>query len=194
MVDADEVGRSLRGAAAFLNRRTDGLAEFEISLPAFWRSFAAMALTLPAYVVELATVRRGLGGTVPGAGLFDDRGLAALVAAGHVLAFLALPVAMIFVARRCGLGHRYVPFVIVTNWLQVFASLMLAVPGALLVLGWEPPGLTAVFTFAFTVIVVHVQWFATRVTLEVGAALAAAVTALGVALSVGSTALVQALA
>jgi hypothetical protein len=87
-----------------------------------------------------------------------------------------------------------VPFVIVTNWLQVFASLALAVPGALLVLGWETPALTALFTLAFTTIVLHVQWFATRVTLQVGALAAALVTALGLALSVGSTALVQALA
>ncbi|MDB5592548.1 hypothetical protein [Enterovirga sp.] len=192
MVNADEFSRSLRGLSDLLNRRAEGLAQFELSLPAFWRSFAAVLLTAPAYVVELALVRRNVEGAA--VGLFDDPGLALLVGAGHVLAFLALPVAMIFVARRLGLGHRYVPFVIVTNWLQVFASLALAVPGALLVLGWETPALTALFTLAFTTIVLHVQWFATRVTLQVGALAAALVTALGLALSVGSTALVQALA
>ena len=192
MVSADEFSRSFRGISAFLNRRADGLRLFEISMAAFVRSFAAIALTLPAYVVELALVRRDLG-LAPSGGLFEDPGLALQVACGHVLAFLALPVAMIFVARRLGLGHRYVPFVIVTNWLQVFASYALAVPGALLLLGWETPALTLLFTMAFTAIVLQVQWFATRVTLEVGAVLAALVTALGLVLSIASATVVQAL-
>lgn len=193
MVSADEFSRSFRGISAFLNWRADGLRLFEISLPAFGRSFAAVGLTLPAYVVELALVRRDLG-LPPGGGLFADPGVAFQVASAHLLAFLALPVAMIFVARRLGLGDRYVPFVIVTNWLQVFASYALALPGALLILGWETPALTFLFTIAFMAVVLHVQWFATRVTLGVGAVLAALVTALGLALSIGTTALVQALA
>ncbi|WP_375459646.1 hypothetical protein [uncultured Enterovirga sp.] len=193
MVSADEFSRSFRGISAFLNWRADGLRLFEISLPSFERSFAAIALTLPAYVVELALARRDQR-LLPGGALFGDMGIVLLVACGHVLAFLALPVAMIFMARRLGLGHRYVPFVIVTNWLQVFASYALALPGALLVLGWEPPALTLLVTIAFTAVVLHVQWFATRVTLGVGAVLAAFVTVLGLVLSIGSTMLVQALA
>lgn len=194
MVTADELGRSLRGSAALLGRRPEGVKAFEISARGFWRSFAAVALTLPAYVVALALLRRRLGLDEVGRGLFEDPGLALLVAAGHLLGFLALPVAMIFVARRLGLGARYVPFVIVTNWVQVFGSLALAVPGTLLLLGWEPPPVAALITLAFGAIALHVHWFATRVTLEVGAGLAAAVTALGLTLSLAADALVLALA
>ena len=193
MVSADEFSRSFRGISAFLNWRADGLRLFEISLPAFRRSFEAIGLTLPAYVVELALLRRDLGLAQTG-GLFADTGLAVQVACAHVLAFLALPVAMIFVARRLDLGHRYVPFVIVTNWLQVFASYALAVPGALLVMGWETPALTLLFTCAVMAVVLHVQWFATRVTLGIDPVTAGLVTALGLVLSIASAGLVQAFA
>lgn len=191
---ADEFTRSFRGAAAFLHRRPDALSLFEISLPAFWRSFAALLFTAPAYVVELALQRRQLGlGSVEGGLVLDDPGLAALVLTGHLLGFLALPAAMVVVARRFGLGGRYVPFVIVTNWLFVFASFALVTPGALLVLGFETPALAALFTAAFLLIALFVHWHATRVTLHSGASAAAAVTLLGLGLWLGVGALVQAL-
>lgn len=188
MVTADEFSRSFRGAAAMLNRRPDALSEFEISLAAFWRSFAAITLTIPAYVVDLALARqrRGFGGP-----LFDDAGLALIVGIGHVVGFLALPVAMIVVARRFGLGDRYVPFVIVTNWLAAFASYGLAVPWALLLLGLETPALSTLFALAFATVAFAANWHAARVTLGIGAAFAGLVTALGYALSLGSDALVD---
>lgn len=191
MVTADELKRCLRGAAAFLNRRPDALAQFEISARAFWRSFLAVGLTIPAYVVELGLERRHLG--LAPAGIFDDLGVSALVAAGHVLAFVALPAAMAVVAYRTVLASRFVPFVIVWNWLTVFASLALAVPGALMLIGFLTPGVAVLLAVAFGVIVCFVQWHATRVTLCVDRVFAAAVTALGLALTLSIGDLVQVL-
>jgi len=192
-VTADEFTRSLRGVAAFLNRRPDALRDFEISVAGFWRSFAAIGFTAPAYVVALALVRRQLGLDVAGSELFDDAGLMLTVAFGHVAGFVALPLVMILIARQLDLGARYVPFVIVSNWLQVFGSFALAVPGALLLAGWETPSLTMLFTTGFAAVLLHVQWFVTRVTLSVGGVLAACITALGLALSLLSGVLVHAL-
>ena len=186
MVTAEEFGRSFRGAAAMLNRRPDALSQFEISLPAFWRSFAAVTLTIPAYVVDLALTRqrRGLDGL-----LFDDAGLAAMVGVGHLAGFLAIPVAMIAVARRFDLGGRYVPYVIVTNWIAAFASYGLAAPWALLLLGLETPALATLFAVAFATVAFAVNWHAARGPRGVGPGVAGLVTGMGLALSLGCAAI-----
>lgn len=193
MVTAEEFSRSLRGAAGFLNREPDALARFDTGEPAFWRSFQAVALTIPAYVVELACLRAAIGQPAE-PDLFGDAGLAVLAGLGHLLAFLALPVAMAPLSRRLGLSARYVPFVIVTNWIAVFASYLLALPGGLLLLGLETPALTRLFAVAFGAIVVFVQWQASRATLGLDRTSAAAVTGLGLLLGTASATLTQSLA
>src|SRR3978361_436158 len=141
MVSADECGRSLRGTAALLNRRAEGVAAFDVSEAGFWRSFSAIFLTLPAYVVAVALERHSLGLDGTGTLLFADLGLALRVAVAQLARFGALPIVMVVIARRCGWGDRYVPFVVVTNWIGVFGSLVLAVPGLLFLLGLETAAL-----------------------------------------------------
>lgn len=175
MVSADEVSRSLRGAAAFLTRRPEGMQDFGVGERAFWRSFAAITLTAPAYVVALELARHRLG--LAGSPLFGDAGLAVAVLAAHLASLLALPLAAIAAGRALGIGSRIVPFVIVTNWVQALGSYGLALPGALLLAGWETPGLATLFAAAFSIVVLHQQWFATRVTLAVGPGGAAALIA-----------------
>ena len=192
MVTVAHLGRSIRGASAILNRRPDALDLFEVSEAAFWRSFAAIGLTAPVYVVELALIRHRCG--LPGADLFDRPGLALLVAVGHLLGFLALPAAMIGSTRNSPLAGRSASFVIVTNWLAVLGAFALALPSGLLLMGLETPALTAFFTATFAALLAFAQWHAARVTLGTGATVAAAVSLFGYALSGLSGALVQALA
>lgn len=194
MVSAEDVGRSLRGAAGLLNRQQEAVGAFDTSLQGFVRSFSAVALTAPAFVVALALQRRTLGLDVTRHALFDDAGLVLLVGAGHLASFVALPVAMAVLARRLALGARFVPFVVATNWVGVFGSYLLAVPGALYLAGWETEALTRLFTVGFAAIVLHAQWFAAKVTLRSGTLLAAAVTGLGLLLDLGIDALVDHLA
>jgi hypothetical protein len=194
IVTADEVTRSLRGAAALLNRRAEGLKAFDFTETGFWHSFGAIVLTIPAYVVTLALERRRLGLAMPARSLLDDHDLAALVALAHVTAFLALPLAMIWIVRRLDLHGRYVPFVIVTNWIAVVGLMVLSVPGTLLLIGWATPGLAVLFTVGFAAIVIRLQWFATKVTLAVSNGLAAAIVTLGVGLDLAIGAALRMLA
>ncbi len=181
MVTADDVSRSLRGAADLLNRRAEGLAAFDVTEAGFWRSFGAIWLTLPSFVVLLALERRhvGLGPETP---LWFDPAAAASLALAYLATFLALPIAMIAVCRRLGLGAAYAPFVVVTNWLSAITALVLAGPGLLVALGWAPPALGAALVLAFGLILLHLQWFAVKATLGLPGLLALAVAGCGVAL------------
>jgi hypothetical protein len=184
IVTADEVNRSLKGAIDLLNRRAEGLNAFDMSERGFWRSFAAIWLTLPAYVVSLAFERLRIG-IAPDGNLLDHVGLDAVVALGHVAGFVALPLVMVGLARRLDLTSAYVPFVIVTNWTNVVGLLILSVPATLLLLGWATPSLASAFTLAFAIVVLRLQWFATKLTLGVSGSLAAAVVGLGLLLNAG---------
>ncbi len=183
MVTADEFGRSLRGVSALVQRRAEGVLAFDMTLEGFHRSFRAIGLTLPAYVVSLALARHEAG--LAPAGLLGAPGLALIVAFGQVASFLALPLALVPLARRFGWGEVYVPFVIVANWFWVFGALVLAVPGILHLTGIETTSLCRLFTLAFAVLVFEAGRFATRAILRVGNLAAIGVVALGFALNGG---------
>jgi hypothetical protein len=102
---------------------------------------------------------------------------------GIAAGFLALPLAMIGVTRGLRLTHRYVPFVIVTNWIAVVGLLTLSFPGLLMLIGWAPSALAGFFTLAFAVLLLRMQWFATKATLGVSGGLAFAIVLLGLGLN-----------
>jgi hypothetical protein len=183
IVTADEVNRSFKGTLKLLHLRAEGLSAFDISERGFWRSFAAIWLTLPAYVVSVAFERLRLG--YGGGEILGSLWLDIVVALGHLASFVALPLAMIVVARRLGLTARYVPFVIVTNWITVMGILVLALPATLLLAGWATPALATLFTLAFAFIILRMQWFATKLTLGVSSGLAVAIVGFGIALNLG---------
>ncbi len=183
IITADEVGRSLKGTVALLNHRPEGLSAFDLSERGFWRSFVAVWLTLPAYIVSLALERMRLGLSDASEPLLGNFWIDLVVALAHVASFVALPVATIFVVRGMRLATRYAPFVIVTNWISVAGLLVLSVPAILLLAGWATPALATLFTLAFAVIVFRVQWFATRVTLGVSPGFATGIVMLGIILN-----------
>jgi hypothetical protein len=179
---ADEVSRSIAGSLKLINRNPDGLSAFEVSIPAFWRSFAAILLTAPAFVVALAE-DRGPAGLPTDAGLFSSPALILHEAALAVACWVAFPLAMIGIVRLLDLGHRYVGYVIAWNWSAVVAATILAVPRALHVIGWATPGLAMLFAAGFGIILLQYRWFMTKAALGVSGGLAAALVIVDVALN-----------
>ncbi|MGO4386582.1 hypothetical protein AB4Y85_03515 [Microvirga sp. 2YAF29] len=192
IVTADEVNRSFKGAIDLLHSRAEGLKSFDMSERGFWRSFAAIWLTLPAYIISLAIERMRIG-AVPNGALLGNLWIDTVVALGHVGGYIALPLAMIFIARVLRLTSRYAPFVIVTNWISVIGLLVLSVPAMLLLLGWATPPLASLFTLAFAVILVRVQWFATKATLGLSTLPALAIVLFGILLNAGVESLTRGL-
>lgn len=185
IVTADEVNRSFKGTLDLLHSRAEGLKSFDMSERGFWRSFAAIWLTLPAYIVSLAFERLRLGILSPDRSLLDSVWLDLVVALGHLASFAALPIAMIWITRRFNLTKAYVPFVIVTNWITVMGLLVLSVPAMLLLIGWATPSLASLFSLAFAVIIVRIQWFATKATLGLSNFPALGIVLLGIMLNSG---------
>jgi hypothetical protein len=172
MLSADEVGRALSGSLKLLNRDAEGYEGFEVSIAAFWRSFLAVVLTAPAFVTTLAFDRKQLGLPMED-GLFAETWLVARELAVAGLAWIAFPLAMVWVVRRLGLGNRYVGYIIAYNWSAVITTAIFALPTALYVLGLATHGLSLLYAFAFGIIVAQYRWFLARTSLGVSGSLAA---------------------
>lgn len=181
ILDAQEVNRSFRGALELLNSRVEGLQAFDMSEYGFWRSFNAIWLTLPAYIVSVAAERLRLG--LSEQGMLGSFSIDVVVALGYGASFISLPVAMIWITRRMQLTDRYVPFVIVNNWVTAIGLLVLSFPALLQVLGLATAGLATIFGFAFAVVFLRLQWFAAKATLGVPGIAAFGIVALGLALN-----------
>ena len=119
--------------------------------------WATVWLTLPALTVSFAFAERRLESNGVEVGLLMDAALLVFVGFCHVASFVVLPVAMVFLARRLGLGRRYVPFVIVTNWVNVVALSMLSIPAVLMLVGWIPSGVAAFIGVVLAVLLLRVQ-------------------------------------
>lgn len=172
MLSADEVGRSLSGSLELLNRNAQALQHFPASIDAFWRSFGAIVLTAPAFVITLAADRVRLGLPLQD-GLFADPGLVVLRLLAAGLAWITFPILMIAVVRWLGLGHRYVRFVVAYNWTAVVVSALLAVPSALYAMGFASYALSTLFVTAFAAIAFQMRWFLAKAALGVSGGLAA---------------------
>ena len=172
MLSADEVGRSLSGSLELLNRNAHALQHFPASIDAFWRSFGAIVLTAPAFVITLAADRVRLGLPLQ-EGLFSDPGLVVLRLFAAGLAWITFPILMIAVVRWLGLGHRYVRFVVAYNWTAVVVSALLAVPSALYAMGFASYALSTLYFTAFAVITFQMRWFLAKAALGVSGGLAA---------------------
>ena len=134
MLERDEIARSLTGAWELFLDRPDAMRRFDISMTGFWRSFRAIVLVLPAYLVtSLAEPAINAADPLPvdeisGAAYLLD----SLLALG--LDWIALPIVLALAAGPLGISHRYGAFVIARNWASVIATAPFAVI-SLLVLG-----------------------------------------------------------
>jgi hypothetical protein len=174
ILDAEEVVRSLRGTTALIQRRPEGMREFDVSQRGFLRSFSAILLTLPAFVVLAQSMapRSGVGAQ---AVFLADPLATVLVALAQIGMFLAGALLMIPVARRLGLTDRYVPFVVAANWAAAVKITLYALPQLLLVIDWATPGLASLFTTAVALIALNLLFVIARVTLQVRPVIALAI-------------------
>jgi hypothetical protein len=177
----DEIGRGLSGSVRLLQKDHAGLAQFDVSLGGFWRSFAAIALAAPALVIFVARARLEEGAA---SGVeMDASSLLLHETIPFALSWIAFPIAMIGFVRLMGLQRRYVPFVVAYNWTSVVAVGILSVPSLLRVVGLATPSLALLFAAGFGIIVAHYRWFMARAVLGISGGLAAVVVAYDVAVT-----------
>ena len=113
---------------AILRGDRGALDRMDLSADGFWRSFSAIPLALPAYLLMWLQSARELAA----AGDTRSPGVLVLLQAVIDLAAWIVPLlAAVLALRPMGLSSRLVPFVSVQNWFGLFLAYPLAIAGAL---------------------------------------------------------------
>lgn len=128
MVSADEAQASLTGAWRLMLGKPEGLHLLDLSADGFWNSFYAIAIAVPALIVGWVGIANEIGDPAAfGARLSLLMRLAAVDVGAWVLPLIGLAA----IARRAGIGDRFVAYVVASNWASaIIAWLML--PSALI--------------------------------------------------------------
>ncbi len=173
-VDIAYVQRSIDAAARLALRDAQAMASFDLTADGFFRSFAAMIVALPLYVVlnygwETIAVTIGEKHAEANAAHF------ALYTIDYVLSWLAFPVVMIFVLRFLGLTERYSALIIAYNWGTIIVLLLDVPPIALFGLGL----ITAVQAFLLELVIfgigLYYRFFSAMTALQSKASVAMAI-------------------
>lgn len=168
-----ETLRSLHAAWRLACFDPQALAQFDVSIAGFWRSFFAAVVALPISVFAL--IPQYLRAADPGA-------FVALEAIHYAVAWAAFPLVMVPVARFLRLTPRYIPYIIAVNWASVL-QLVLFLPLTVLALAGSLQGDGGAFLFilALTLSCIY-RYFIARVALETTLGTALALVALDVVL------------
>jgi len=127
-----EITKSINGAWRIARMDQNALNYFNMSIEGFWRSFLAVLIVLPLYVVFLVLNLSQLSGMELPTGSATSKELyVAIKLAAHILGWLAFPVVMIPISRLMDLSQSYVPYIIVWNWSNVLVMAVI-LPAVLL--------------------------------------------------------------
>ncbi|MEM7425804.1 MAG: hypothetical protein AAF441_06895 [Pseudomonadota bacterium] len=166
----NEIAASLIGAMRLFRRDAAGLQDFNMTEDGFWRSFFAMALAGPMAICTSLILSE------PG-----NHAASALIArnsATLVLQWFAFVMLMYYFTLTIGLAHRFMHFVIVSNWCTVVASGIILVPALFHVFGLTSRSLSLFAAFFLLIVMLSYYWFVARETLETSGGVAASVVAI----------------
>jgi len=182
VITAAEIVTALRGAVRLAMRDPGGLAEFDASLTGFWRSFHAAVLLAPFYLGMILFDGPAEAMTISPTGFFLVETIA------YVTTWVAFPLAMIQVARLLGREHRYLLFVVATNWTAVIQLAAVSLAPALVAFAGLPATLGGFVALVATIWALIYKWHVTRAALELGGGKAAMVVAFEIGLGLLITA------
>ena len=127
-----EITQSINGAWRIARMDENALNYFNMSIEGFWRSFLAVLIVVPLYVVFLVLNLGQLSGMeLPTSSATSKEFYVAIKLAVHILGWLAFPVVMIPISRLMDLSQSYVPYIIVWNWSNVLVMAVI-LPAVLL--------------------------------------------------------------
>jgi hypothetical protein len=172
MLSADETQASLTGAWRLMLGKVDGLRLLDLSADGFWNSFFAIVVAAPALIVGWVGIANEIGDPDAFAGRF---GMLVRLATVDIGSWVLPLVALALVARRAGIGGRFVHYVVASNWASAITA-WLMLPSALIRLfltsASQISSLVSLALFALSMVL---TWRMTNAAIGKGAAVGTAV-------------------
>ena len=173
MPSRDEILRSLTGAWNLFLDRPDALRYFDISVEGFWRSFAAILLVAPSYVVIAAAERTqiltsAVEQSFDGGAFFLNK----VLSVG--MDWIAFPFLLALVVGPLGLSRTYAAFIVARTWGAVLALLPFVAIGLLYLGGILSAEAFNVISMVILIVVIRYSYLIARRALgaEIGMAIA----------------------
>jgi hypothetical protein len=165
MPPAEAIQQYLIGAWRLMTGHEDGLGRLDLSADGFWNSFFAIVISLPALIVGWVSVANGLGGES-----FAERLAVVLrLAVVDLLAWVVPIAALALVARRFGIGHRFVPYVVASNWGSALFVWMMMPPSVVELLFPDAQDATSLLSLLLFLATMVLSWRLTNAALGLGA-------------------------
>jgi len=115
-----EVTRLIHGAWRVARMDPDALDYFDLTIDGFWRSFAALLVVAPFYIIFLILNYGNQAGLeLPTAPVVSTEFYVAVKLVAYIIGWLAFPLIMVPILRLLDLSQNYVPYIIVWNWSNV---------------------------------------------------------------------------
>ena len=177
MISARETSIGIFGAWQLAKYDAQGLRFFDNTVTAFWRSFYAAVIVLPAYVILILLVIGELPVAVGGVAVVVIESIA------YVIGWTAFPLAMYYLARTIDRDRFYCRYIAAYNWSAVLRIALFLIVAATAASGILPQAPAALINFAAYIAILAYQWFIARVGLEVSAPGACGIVLLDIILS-----------
>ncbi len=178
MLMYSEIRNALIGSFLLAKRDVRGLQFFDVTIDGFWRSFLAVVLIAPFYVlyalqeIEI-THQINMLGSVP----VISTGFVAARVTLLGLEWVIFPVAMILITRLLGLWPKYVPYIAIYNWSSLFISLALTPAAVLYFSGIISTQMAATINLFAVLFILYFRWYIAKTVLEATTAAAVLIVA-----------------
>lgn len=161
MITLGEVSRSVFGAWILARFNPDGLRFFDNTVEAFWRSFWAAAIVLPAYAILLVLRHSG-----------SEIGVGAITAffvhaIAYVIGWVAFPFLMFYVTQMIDRGQWYCRYMVAYNWSVILQITVMLTVSLFAASGLVSPAIGGAATVITVVFILIYQGFIARTALQV---------------------------
>ncbi len=171
MPDLNEILRSLTGAWRLLRRDPSGTGCFNYTLEGFWRSFGAIVLVAPLYLIAIQAEHSMLVETRPDEA--TGPGYLLIKSLFFLAEWFSYIVLVAFLARLLGLGAYFVSYIITYNWAAVITAALAVPPFVLFGLGVLGAAPAIIFSLMITGFILYYHWYIALTVLRTRTAIAA---------------------
>jgi hypothetical protein len=186
MPGREEIVRSLTGAWRLFLDRSDAMRFFDVSVDGFWRSFGAILLILPAYILVVLSDRARIATDALFSAGFDASYFFANRGLWLALNWVALPILLAMYAQPLGVSRTYASYVVARNWCAVLTVAPFGLIALLALAGLLSNEIASVISLAIIVVVIRFDYLIARRALgaDVGLAVAVVLADLAVGLAI----------
>jgi hypothetical protein len=115
LIRRDEIQRSLTAAWNLFLGKPDAMRGFDTSIEGFWRSFQAILIVAPLYLITALTDPTSID-TNPNAGVVTPGTFWTAEVLSLLLDWVALPLLLAAIGGLVGIKQRYPAYIVVRNW------------------------------------------------------------------------------